>query len=72
MSLPYGSFSTSGGVRAARSGGFCTPIHRAVCTEPSWLMNETQALFVWTFCGTPLFGTTITPRSASYEQLSAE
>src|SRR5688500_13863818 len=25
-----------------------------------------------TFCGTPRFGTTMTPRSASYEQLSAE
>ncbi len=51
--------------QAARSAGFCTPIQRAVWTEPSWLMNETQALLVWTFCGTPRFGTTITPRSAS-------
>ena len=72
MSLPYGSFSTSGGVRTLRSAGLCTPIHRAVCTEPSWLMNDTQALFVCTACGTPRLGTTMTPRVESYEQLSAE
>src|SRR5919112_6890942 len=72
MSLPNGSLSTSGGVSAARSAGVCTPIQRAVCTEPSWLTNDTQALLGCTFCGTPRFGTTMTPRCGSYEQLSAE
>ena len=73
MSLPSGSFRTSGGVLLARCGpGVAMPIQRAVCTEPSWLRNEIQALFACTFCGTPRFGTTITPRSGSYEQLSAE
>ena len=48
------------------------PTQRAVCTEPSWLMNEIHALLVCTFCATPRFGTTMTPRAASYEQLSAE
>ncbi|HEY7770983.1 hypothetical protein [Longimicrobium sp.] len=72
ISLPYGSFSTSAGVSLGRSAWPCTPIQRAVCTDPSWLMNDTQASLARTFCGTPRFGTTITPRSASYEQLSAE
>jgi hypothetical protein len=72
MSLPNGSFSTSGGARPGRCAGPCTPIQRAVCTDPSWLMNETHASFGCTVCGTPRFGTTMTPRSASYEQLSAE
>jgi len=45
MSLPSGSFNTSGGARVTRSAGFCTPIQRAVCTEPSWFMNEIHALF---------------------------
>ena len=35
MSEPKGSFNTSGGVKAARSAEFCTPIQRAVWTEPS-------------------------------------
>ena len=48
------------------------PTQRAVWTEPSWLMNEIHALLVCTFCATPRFGTTITPRVGSYEQLSAE
>ena len=66
MSLPSGSLSTSGGTLVLRwSPGFCTPIQRAVCTEPSWLMNEIQALLVCTFCPTPRLGTTITPRSGS-------
>ena len=66
MSLPSGSFSTSGGFRLFRwSPGFWMPIHRAVWTDPSWLMNDTQALLVWTFCPTPRFGTTITPRAGS-------
>ena len=26
-------------VDLARSAGLCTPIQRAVCTDPSWLMN---------------------------------
>lgn len=30
--------------QAATIARFCTPIHRAVCTDPSWLMNEIQAL----------------------------
>jgi hypothetical protein len=72
MSLPYGSLRISGGDKDARSPGIWIPIHRAVCTDPSWLMSDTQALFACTFCGTPRFGTTITPRVASYEQLSAE
>ena len=64
MSLPSGSLSTSGVVMLVRwSPGFCTPIQRAVCTDPSWLMNETQALLVCTFWATPRLGTTITPRA---------
>src|SRR6476619_4244746 len=55
MSLPYGSFRTSGGVSDARSAGFWTPIHRAVWTEPSGFSNETHALLVCTFWGTPRF-----------------
>ena len=47
------------------SPGFWMPIQRAVCTEPSWLMNEIQALLVWTFCATPRLGTTMTPRPGS-------
>jgi hypothetical protein len=46
MSLPYGSFSTSDGCRLVRPAGFCTPTHRAVRIDPSWLMNEIQALLV--------------------------
>ena len=66
MSLPDGSFSTSGGVRLVRwSPEFWMPIHRAVCTDPSWLMNEIQPLLVCTFWPTPRFGTTITPRTGS-------
>ena len=73
MSLPSGSLSTSGGVMVARcSPGFWMPIQRAVWTDPSWLMNEIQALLVCTFCPTPRLGTTMRPRAASYEQLSAE
>ena len=73
MSLPYGSLSTSGGVSAARGApAFCTPIQRAVCTDPSWLSSEIQALLTCTFCGTPRLGTTIRLRTGSYEQLSAE
>ena len=45
------------------SPGFWTPIQREVWTEPSWLMNDTQALLVWTFCATPRFGTTMRPRA---------
>ena len=64
MSLPSGSFRTSGGVMLLRwSPGFWMPIQRAVWTEPSWLMNEIQALLVCTFCATPRFGTTMTPRA---------
>ena len=60
MSLPEGSLSTSGGVMFVRwSPGFWMPIQRAVWTDPSWLMNDTQALLVCTFCPTPRFGTTI-------------
>ena len=66
MSLPSGSFSTSFGVRLSRCApGFCRPIQRAVCTDPSWLMNDTQALLVWTFCPTPRLGTTIRSRVGS-------
>src|SRR5262245_48162133 len=73
MSLPSGSLSTSGGVIFARwSPGFCTPTHRDVCTEPSWFRNVIQASLVLTFCPTPRFGTTMTRRTGSYEQLSAE
>src|SRR5262245_63384549 len=35
-------------------------------------MNDTNALLVCTFWPTLRFGTTITPRPGSYEQLSAE
>ena len=72
MSLPSGSFRTSGGVLARCGPGFWMPTQRAVWTEPSWLRNEIHALLVCTFCATPRFGTTITPRTGSYEQLSAE
>src|SRR6185295_10961198 len=73
MLLPEGSFSTSGGVMLSRGAPeFCTPTQREVCTEPSWLRKVIQASLVRTFCPTPRFGTTMTLRTGSYEQLSAE
>ena len=52
--------------------GFWTPIQREVWTEPSWLSSVIHASLVCTFCPTPRFGTTMTLRTGSYEQLSAE
>ena len=70
----YVSSVVNGGVSRIRpnQSGFWMPTQRAVCTDPSWLMNEIHALLVCTFWATPRLGTTITPRCGSYEQLSAE
>jgi hypothetical protein len=49
-----------------------TPSRFGLSTAPLNEGPEIQALLVCTVCPTPRFGTTITPRVASYEQLSAE
>src|SRR3954467_8916592 len=73
MLLPPGSLRTSGGTMLSRCApAFWRPIQRDVCAEPSWLRKVIHESLVRTFWPTPRLGTTMTLRTGSYEQLSAE
>jgi hypothetical protein len=73
MSLPYGSFRTSGGVSRLRgSPGVLHADPARGVDRPVVVEERDPGVVGLDGLRTPRLGTTITPRAPSYEQLSAE